>query len=229
MIADDIVLRYNTHPKSNSARLKARIMTDTKSIRTALRATFRTARQSLSSDAQQKASEALALLCDDLADNVKVIALYLPNDGEIDPTLAINKLWKNDKHVLLPVINPNKKGHLVFQLYETATKLPLNQYGIPEPKFDPECVVDITNIDIIFLPLVGFDPQGNRLGMGGGYYDRTLSAIGPNLPVLIGLAHDCQQADELPIEGWDVPLHMILTPSQKLITKHGEKLLVLPL
>ncbi|MBU2881637.1 5-formyltetrahydrofolate cyclo-ligase [Psychrosphaera sp. B3R10] len=204
-------------------------MTDTKSIRTTLRARFRALRQSLSPNAQQQASEALALACNSLSKNTQVVALYLPNDGEIDPTLAIKHLWQHNKHVLLPVIDPNNKGHLIFQRYEQDTKLPLNQYGIPEPKYDPAEIVDITTIDIIFMPLVGFDSQGNRLGMGGGYYDRTLSAVAPHKPVLIGLAHDCQQVDRLPVEVWDIPLHIILTPSQKLITKHGEKLFELPL
>ena len=66
------------------------------------------------------------------------------------------------------------------------------------------------------MPLVGFDNKGNRLGMGGGFYDRTLANLDrlSYRPLLIGVAHDCQQADALPVMQWDIPLNAIVTPTQ---------------
>jgi 5-formyltetrahydrofolate cyclo-ligase len=65
------------------------------------------------------------------------------------------------------------------------------------------------------LPLVGFDASGNRMGMGGGYYDRTFSfkslKKGLRGPTLIGLAHEIQRVEELPVESWDIPLTAIVT------------------
>ena len=64
------------------------------------------------------------------------------------------------------------------------------------------------------MPLVGFDAAGNRLGMGGGFYDRTLAfmqRVPRPSPVLIGVAHQCQQEAQLPAAAWDIPLQLIVT------------------
>ena len=70
-------------------------------------------------------------------------------------------------------------------------------------------------LDVILMPLVGFDNDGNRLGMGGGYYDRTLAYTRHAIkkPVLIGVAHDLQRVDRLPYASWDIPLNAIVTPT----------------
>jgi 5-formyltetrahydrofolate cyclo-ligase len=76
-------------------------------------------------------------------------------------------------------------------------------------------IVPKHEIDIIFTPLVAFDAEGNRLGMGGGFYDRTLEnwqQTGRPFPV--GLAHDCQQVEMIPTEIWDIPLPALITPSR---------------
>ncbi|CCQ09874.1 5-formyltetrahydrofolate cyclo-ligase [Pseudoalteromonas luteoviolacea B = ATCC 29581] len=92
-----------------------------------------------------------------------------------------------------------------------------NAYGILEPVLNCSEVCPIAQLDLLLMPLVAFDKQGNRMGMGGGYYDRTLASYYKQnweTPRLIGLAHDCQQVDELPTEVWDVPLQAILTPTR---------------
>ena len=90
----------------------------------------------------------------------------------------------------------------------------VNQFGIAEPKLDCSKVCPVQSLDIIFTPLVAFDSSGNRLGMGGGFYDRTLAACKARGPALVGLAHQCQQSDALPHAPWDVPLHAIATPQK---------------
>lgn len=206
-------------------------MSQPQSSRSTLRSSLRTARNALSNVEQQFAAKQLEQQFQFLAPQVKTVGLYLANDGEINPEMAIKCCWSKGISVVLPVLDPVHKGQLVFQRYEPQTPLPENQYGIPEPQYDVREVVPLNQIDILFMPLVGFDHNGNRLGMGGGYYDRTLENVNTCAPqlTLVGLAHDCQQVDSLPNQSWDVPVHLILTPSQKLITKHGEKTTKLPL
>jgi 5-formyltetrahydrofolate cyclo-ligase len=92
-----------------------------------------------------------------------------------------------------------------------------NRYGILEPKLNCSQICPLPELDYVLMPLVAFDKFGNRLGMGGGFYDRTLARLYEQhwqQPQLIGLAHACQQVDELPIESWDVPLKTIITPDK---------------
>jgi len=200
----------NPTPKSSITELRKQI-----------RVQLRKARNALSQQQQQEASVKLYQQVIGELKNINDVALYLANDGEVSPELLIKHLWQNNKNAHLPVMHSFRKGYLNFQKYEQGIRLPLNQYGICEPELDSRQTTPLAQIDVILMPLVGFDAKGNRLGMGGGYYDRTLNMIHTmeNPPQLIGLAHDCQQVEQLPIEGWDIPLDMIITPTQKINTK----------
>ncbi len=185
---------------------------------TQIRKSIRNARRSLSSAEQLSASEQLLIRFIQLPTviNAKSVAIYLSVDGEIDTAPLIEWLWKNDKEVYLPVLHPFNAGNLLFLRYQPDTKMTLNKYKIQEPHLNVLSVIPTQEIDLICTPLVAFDSQGNRLGMGGGYYDRTLS-IWHNQkqgPMPIGLAHDCQQTHQIPVESWDVPLPHILAPSK---------------
>jgi 5-formyltetrahydrofolate cyclo-ligase len=144
------------------------------------------------------------------------VACYLPNDGEIDPTPLIRLLWKQQKHCYLPALALYPKSTLHFKPYTNTSPLQPNRYAILEPQ--AKHFTALIRLDIILLPLVAFDPHGNRLGMGGGYYDRTLRALGNHnqwkKPALWGLAHPCQQADNLPKNDWDIPLNGVITPTK---------------
>mgnify|MGYP000462916062 CR=1 FL=1 len=141
------------------------------------------------------------------------VAVYLANDGEINPIALIEYCWLNDAEVYLPVLHPFAKNHLAFFKYQPDTQLTKNKFGIPEPKLNAQTICPPASLSHVFLPLVAFDKHGNRMGMGGGFYDRTFSLPHP-AQRRIGLAHDCQQVDALPVETWDVPLDAIITPSQ---------------
>lgn len=141
------------------------------------------------------------------------IAIYLSNDGECQTDNFIEQCWEQGINTFLPVIHPFSKGHLLFLAYDSNTKLIPNRYGILEPKLSSQTLIPLEQLDIIFTPLVAFDDVGNRLGMGGGYYDRTLINKQAHTKV-VGLAHDCQKVDTLPVESWDVPLPEIITPTQ---------------
>ncbi len=186
--------------------------------RQTLRKTIRQLRLSLEREKQIHAGKTLVQQCALLPEiqHAQHIALYLAADGELDTAPLINWLWQQDKSVYLPVLHPFSPGHLLFLHYDKQKSLVPNQYGILEPKLDITDLKPLKELDIIFTPLVAFDNNGQRLGMGGGYYDRTLSGwfnSGEGAKP-IGLAYDCQQVEQLPSEAWDIPLPKIVTPSK---------------
>ncbi|TDG15565.1 5-formyltetrahydrofolate cyclo-ligase [Seongchinamella unica] len=134
------------------------------------------------------------------------IAVYLANDGEIDPSIVVNTLRAEGRTPYLPVIQADRS--LRFARWEAGEHLGRNRFGIPEPSGDPR---PASELDVILLPLVAWDRQGNRLGMGGGFYDRALA----NAPEVlkVGLAYECQQVSTLPAQSWDVQLDFIVTES----------------
>ena len=190
--------------------------------RDTIRKTIRATRKALTSNAQKHASNKLlsTLISHPKILAAKRVSVTLAYDGEIDLTSFIKWCWQQDKHVYLPVVHPSEIGQLVFVEYKENTEMDINRYGIKEPKlviqnthFINAC--SSTELDIVFTPLVAFDQQGNRIGMGGGYYDRLLAPWFEKQtgPYPIGLAHDCQYCDTLPIQNWDVPLPEIITPT----------------
>lgn len=124
----------------------------------------------------------------------------------------IEHCWQHNIEVYLPVLHPFSAGNLLFLRYLPTTAMTTNKYGISEPKLDVTQVLPANALDVIYTPLVAFDGQGNRMGMGGGYYDRTLAA-NPHITT-IGIAHDCQQVAKLQVQPWDMPLQRIITPTQ---------------
>lgn len=136
------------------------------------------------------------------------IATYLPVDGEVDPSEGIAWLRDQGKNIYLPVIQQDKQ--LAFALWDQDQPLVSNRYGIGEPGPDaPGREAD--SLDAILLPLVGWDRSGQRLGMGGGFYDRTLAQA--KTVTKIGLAYALQELDRVPVEEWDVRLDFVLTES----------------
>ena len=145
--------------------------------------------------------------------NSQRLALYLVNDGEIDPQQLIDQLQRMGKTVYLPTLHPLRKGALAFVLYNRQTRMIKNRFGIPEPDFRYGKRIHPRFLDTVFMPLVAFDQQGNRLGMGGGFYDRTLAFTRKpgKKPRLIGCAHEFQCLSAIPAEAWDIPLSAIAT------------------
>lgn len=182
-----------------------------------LRTTIRVRRRELSAADQKIAAERLVEKTASVIQDKKAatIALYLACDGELDTQPLVEWCWANQITVCLPVLHPFHEGHLLFLEYTPTTEMKLNRFRIPEPVLDSSHVVPKHEIDIVFTPLVAFDEYGNRLGMGGGFYDRTLEnwhLTGKPFP--IGLAHECQQVEMIPTEIWDIPLPALITPSK---------------
>ncbi len=183
-----------------------------------IRQYIRDLRNALSETEQTQAAYEIVQQCaSNLAiQKAKSIAVYLSNDGEIDTAPLIKWLWQQNKKLSLPVLHPFSKGQLLFLEYSPSTSLVYNKYQILEPKLDKTKIILLSEIDLILTPLVAFDDAGNRLGMGGGYYDRTLSnwAINNKNSMPIGLAHSCQHVQQLDAESWDIPLPQIITPKK---------------
>ena len=143
------------------------------------------------------------------------IACYLSNDGEIDPRLIIEKIWEANKECYLPVIKTTSEKHLQFVRYRDNSKLVPNKYGILEPLETESKVLSAKELDVVLVPLVAFDETGNRLGMGGGYYDHTSSFLKENpeitKPVLIGLGYEFQHLEHIPPHEKDILLDAIVT------------------
>lgn len=185
--------------------------------RSLIRQQIRLARQQLSTEQQQAAARQLVKQVSSLAqlNTSQHIALYLTNDGELDTSLLIQTLWQLNKNVYIPVLHPFTAGYLLFIRYDKTTPLTINKFGIKQPLLECQNIIPVTELEIIFTPLVAFDQQGNRLGMGGGFYDRTLSQLPDTYRSrFIGLAHSCQQVPILPVASWDIPLQTIITPDK---------------
>ena len=183
-----------------------------------LRQEMRQRRRALSHTERSHASYALAehVAASRLFQTSRRIAFYLPNDGEIDLQPLIEYAWQVNKQCFLPVIGPRNSRRLWFLSYREDVRLQVNRFGIPEPvhhpgkrQFKPHA------LDLILLPLVAFDKNGHRLGMGGGYYDRTLAFLSHRhrwrKPHLLGTAYQFQQLKKLPTQPWDIPLDAIVT------------------
>ncbi|WP_439146926.1 5-formyltetrahydrofolate cyclo-ligase [Vibrio sp.] len=186
--------------------------------RSEFRKQIRIKRNALTGEQQTQSGLDLVQQCAQLDEvqSAQHIALYISIDGELDTQPLIEWLWAQGKQTYLPVLHPFSAGHLLFLHYSPDTPTVLNKYGIVEPQLNQLLVKPCQQLDLILTPLVGFDSQGHRLGMGGGYYDRTLARwfeSGNGAPP-IGLAHDCQHVDTLPTEEWDIPLPKIVTPSK---------------
>lgn len=182
-----------------------------------LRKQMRSARRSLTPHQQKRAAKALmlSLLRNPSFLRARSIAIYLATDGEIDPKFVIERCWELGKRTYLPVLHPVRHNRLWFHEYHAETRMKKNCFGISEPDPRHSLRKPAWSLDLVLFPLVAFDTNGGRMGMGGGFYDRTFSFTrqrgGKLSPRLIGLAHDLQKVEKLPVESWDIPLSAIVT------------------
>ena len=171
---------------------------DALEVRKRLRKTFRDKRLSLSREQQTQAAQKLLEQFQQLTlfHGAQNVALYLSFNGEINTQPLIDYLWSIKCRVFVPILHPFCKGHLLFQEFSQHTPMHKNNFGISQPKLDVQRICPLENLHVLFTPLVAFDLAGNRLGMGGGFYDRTLAGLANMVkndqPIVVGLAHDLQ-------------------------------------
>ncbi len=185
-----------------------------------IRQEIRLLRKSISKKESQLAAQKLAkkLKADSRYRNALEIACFISFDAEINTTPLIEMLFNDGKKVYLPKLKPIKPNRLWFMPYQQNAKLLNNRLGIPEVDLTVNYAIAVSKLDVILMPLVAFDLQGNRLGMGGGFYDATLAHLSglkkANLqhkPLCIGIAYQQQLVNQLPTENWDIKLDGVLT------------------
>ena len=174
--------------------------------RPALRRQLRQARRNLSPQQQKRAARDLyrQLAQHPLFRRCRHIALYLPNDGEIDPRPLLREAQRRGKATYLPVLKRWPRTKMSFQRVHPHESMTRNRFRIAEPQDLPARQRKVWTLDLILLPLVGFDEQGGRLGY------RQLRKNW-HKPTLLGLAHECQKVDRLALASWDVRLGAVVT------------------
>jgi len=139
----------------------------------------------------------------------KVVGGYYPYNHEIDVMEIFKKFEKLNYEISLPKIK--KKSEMDFYSWSTKDPLYINKYGIPEPITDK-----VTYPNILLVPLVAFDKHFNRIGYGGGFYDRYIRKIKKNKDIItIGLAYSFQKVKEIQTNKYDIKLDFIVTNKQR--------------
>jgi 5-formyltetrahydrofolate cyclo-ligase len=140
------------------------------------------------------------------------VAGYWASHGELPLNLVIPPLATRGQHFLLPLVGEDKRLH--FARWQLGDAVQANRYGIPEP-VEPGELLEPSQLDLVFVHLLGFDRRGNRLGYGGGYYDRSFAFLNeqvrPAEPLLVGIAYAFQELPQVDEQEWDVPLDFIAT------------------
>jgi 5-formyltetrahydrofolate cyclo-ligase len=145
------------------------------------------------------------------------VAGYWAMDGEI--ALHVWQLrLSRDVVYCLPVLHED--GRLRFAPWRPGAPLVTNRYGIPEPDAPGDALLAADAMDFVVVPLVAFDANGHRLGMGAGWYDRSFAFRSARAapPWLVGTGFAVQQVDTLSPESWDVALDAVCTEHDTLLT-----------
>lgn len=183
--------------------------------REALRHRIRNRRERLDTDQREIAANRVAeqLTAQPFLRQARTVAAYHAMGGELDPAPTLERLHESGTCIYLPVLDPERARTLFFRQWTPATPMSRNRLGIPEPSGTSE--LEPHRLDVVLVPLVACDGRGNRLGMGGGYYDTTFAwrlSEAPARPRLVGMAYDFQVVERLSAMPWDVPLDHIATP-----------------
>lgn len=142
------------------------------------------------------------------------IAAYLPDRGEVQITQLFEQAWRRGKHIFLPVLDPIQKHKMHFVEYRRGDPLTTNRFGMLEPILGYRNTIPSRLLSLVLCPLVAFDKQARRIGMGGGFYDRhfAFKQQWPNAgPKLVGLAYEFQKVEHIETAPWDVPLDAVIS------------------
>ena len=139
------------------------------------------------------------------------IGCYVSTWDEVDTSVIIERAWRAKKRVFLPVTGAH--GHMFFRETLPETGLAKNDFGLWEPVSGQR--IEPSKLDVVVTPLVAFDGQGNRVGMGGGYFDRTFAFLAKRnhwlRPKLIGVAFECQRFPKIARNPWDIRVSCVFT------------------
>ena len=147
---------------------------------------------------------------------VRRIGFYLPFGGEMDLLPLLNQALQLGKACYLPIVPQKFQRQLKFSRLTARRSWYLNRFGIHE-HWSPR-QIRARQLDLLFVPLVGFDEVGYRLGMGGGFYDASLAYLRRRKvwrkPYLVGVGYECQKLAKVPHDPWDMPLDAVVTEKQ---------------
>ncbi len=151
----------------------------------------------------------------------KRLAAYVACKGEADPLPSLISAYRVGMTCYLPVLHPFLPGRLLFAVWTPDTPMRKNRFNIPEPAYAFSTCIKPSLLDVVLTPLLGFSQSRHRLGMGGGFYDRTFAYRRRRRiwrgPQLIGVAFDEQQCSQWDIKPWDIALDKVVTQSLCLI------------
>ncbi|MCB1633501.1 MAG: 5-formyltetrahydrofolate cyclo-ligase [Xanthomonadales bacterium] len=181
----------------------------------ALRRHFRQQRLGLSGEQRAAAASAVVERLEALlASLAGPIGSYMATGSEIDPAPWMRRARARGAELWLPVVQ-TAGAALVFRPWsDDPDHWQRNTHGIAEPRLGPS--LPAAALSALVIPLLAFDVHGTRLGAGGGYYDRSLADCPGPRPLRVGLAFDCQRAEQLPRRPWDAPLDHIVTETESL-------------
>ncbi|GAB7023874.1 5-formyltetrahydrofolate cyclo-ligase [Salidesulfovibrio brasiliensis] len=140
--------------------------------------------------------------------NAREVLAYWPARNEVDVRPLIAELWQRGVRVLLPRCRPEQPGRMDLACVTCGEDLVPGMYEIMEPDRACPVVTDFAP-DLAFIPGVGFDRMGNRLGQGGGYYDRLLASEAMAGCLTVGPCYTFQFVEHLETDPWDVPVHVV--------------------
>jgi 5-formyltetrahydrofolate cyclo-ligase len=151
--------------------------------------------------------------------NAGLIMTYLSFSGEVDTIKIAAEILNQGKRLSVPRMEVKSRQLTVFEIENIDKSLCANSYGILEPLEDFSKMVNPAEIDLIIVPGLGFDRKCMRLGRGGAYYDRFLSGLSGN-SFSVGLCYECQIADNLPVEKWDIPVDCVISEKSVIRVKN---------
>jgi len=144
------------------------------------------------------------------------LGCYLPTTDEVNTWPIIERAWAMKKRIFVPRIK--KTSHIVLAPLKPESRLTANRFGIAEP--DGDETLPIERLDVFLTPLAAFDRDGHRIGMGGGFIDRSFAGLKQRRlyrrPKLIGLAFSCQESPAIAASPWDIPLFSVITETETL-------------
>jgi 5-formyltetrahydrofolate cyclo-ligase len=147
--------------------------------------------------------------------NARRIASYIACDGEVSLAATHQRIFNLQKALYLPVLDEIHHNRLWFAPCHPDSRLYNNRYGIPEPGAHSRQHARALGLNLVLTPLVGFDRKGHRLGMGGGYYDKSLAFLQQRKywlrPFIMGVAYGFQEIKRVNFNEWDIPLHAVAT------------------
>ena len=186
-------------------------MPGVKEQKAALRSGLLAARAELTAEQRTAAARAIrdALLERPEVQMAGTIAAYYSVGAEPDTRGLLFALWKRGSYVLLPLLRPD--GDLDWASYEGPESLVPGPRGLLEPGEPPRGPGAVARADVVLAPALAVDRAGNRLGRGGGSYDRALARVGPLVP-LIALVYDAELLDRVPAEPHDVKVRAAVSP-----------------